>query len=446
MKKILFWICGAKGCIGELTHTRLFCEQLRSDEYEYYLVGIENLIDYHKIYLKDLPIKVLSFDDIFNMKFDIIALSEYYFFISFNLNDIYTQKEKKAYYYLLNLNIPIIVFDIVGVYGVYGKYKYLYEKEFKKESKEFDDCMVNKLCIKKEFEKCQNCNPPNISIIYPSPPYCGNTEDIYKYSEIPYQAYYWKLPLYQITEEEKLAKKKNLLSQLGFSTTGQDDIKIIFLSISGGQYAILKEKRQSFYFFLLEKLFIHYLQQVNRKIYLIIVSTVPFYYSINFNNLYIKNILITNERPLNIKEYENLFWASDLIFTINIIQNTFWLGLCNGIPGINLNFILPTKGSIDYSLTSFTKDMLDIILNTPTFLMAPINDSQWYNKRIGFDVNPIYHGLFHTCQILNEHEIIRLIDKYFNDKEFNQKFLQQKDKYLQQLSTLPSALDIVKSL
>jgi len=457
MKKILFWICGAKGCIGELTHTRLFCEQLPPDEYEFYLWGMENLIDYHKIYLKDLPIKVISTEDILNIKFDIIALSEYYFFVAFNLNKIYSQKEKSAYYYLLNLNVPVLVFDMVGVYGVYGKYKNLYENTLKKEDKEYEDCMINKLCIKKEFEQCQNsCKPPNISIIYPSPPYCGevlspnmylqnNTENVYS---ISCPSYYWRLPFSQITEEERVNKKKELLLQLEPDKTynNPDDAKIIFLSISGGEYRLLKENRQTLYFFLLEKLLIHYLQQSSEKIYLIIISTVSFYYSINLKNLYMKNLLITNEEPLNIKDYENLFLASDLILSVNIIQNTFWRAICNGIPGINLSFNLPKKGSIDYLLTSFTKEVLEIILNTTTFLGHPINGDKWYPQRIGFDSMPVYKDLFQTCEILDEHKIIDLIDKCFHDKKFKQKFLKQKDKYMKKLSNLPDALDIVKSL
>ena len=422
MKKIAFWICGNNLNIDELLYIKLFCEELPSQEYEYYILSKDNLKNFHENSFKNLRINILTFKDIFNITFDILILSDYYSFVEFNVK---TEIEKKAYYYLLSLNIPVLTFDAPVKYPL---------------SKHSDICFIHKLCIKKKFEICQTCNPPKVAIIYPSPPH----DAMEKCS--PCKIYNWRLPIHQITEQEK----KNVISQIIPNNWGED-VRIVFFSVTHNDYSRLKLTRDITYLLILEKLFIHLFKQPEQKICLIIVSPVSFYDSLNTENIYIKHLLITENTPINCTYYENFVLSSDIIFTINILQNTFWLALCHGIPGINLNFVLPQTGSIDYNLTPFSMEMLRIIDNPNLFF--PLNP--FTNNDFSNSLNPSlqkreiwglqkHTDLFNTCEISDENKIISLINKYLNDKKFKEELIKTKNRYLKNLSEFLSAKEIIE--
>jgi len=447
MKKILFWSCGDKTFTGDISHIRLFYQQINSSHYDFYLASPTNLTDYYENYFKDTQIRILKFNDIFNFKFDIVIVAEYANFIKkMNLKP---KDEKQAYYYILNLNIPVLAFDALERYEFFNLLfpwqdkapdnckKAIVSKFF---PKGYDACLVNKLCIKKEFMNCRQCNPPDISIIYPCPPNTGLTN-----KPLTIKSYYWRLPFSEIEKKQRLFKKKYLLrkwlschaefisaSKIEILKQVQNDIKVIFLSISYNSFERLQKLGGESYFLILEKLLIHYLKQLSQKIHLIIVSPVPFYNSINIENIYINNILITAKNPLNLTDYEDLFLSSDLILTINKNQNTFWTALCNGIPGINLSF---SGLDLNYELTVFTKELIPALTFNP-----PLE----FNVA-GSDTHAVYKNLFNTCEIFDERKFVKLIDKCLNDKNFKQQFIRTKNKYLKHLSGLPDAMDIIKS-
>ena len=133
------------------------------------------------------------------------------------------------------------------------------------------------------------------------------------------------------------------------------------------------------------------------------------------------------------------------------MQNTFWLALCHGIPGINLNFVLPQTGSIDYNLTPFSMEMLRIIDNPNLFF--PLNP--FTNNDFSNSLNPSlqkreiwglqkHTDLFNTCEISDENKIISLINKYLNDKKFKEELIKTKNRYLKNLSEFLSAKEIIE--
>ena len=449
MKKIIFWICGNRGAVGELTQARLFCSQLPSDEYEFYLTANDEMIPSYKEYFQETNIKVLSFDDVVNINFDIVVISEYCYFVSFNFSRIYSQKEKEGYYYLLNLNVPVLIFDNLGFYDLYKQFQNnIRDKLLTVHDKPIMDkiCVngvIEHLCIKKEFEECTSCNPPDISIIYSCPPYSGDNNEW----QTNTRSHYWRMPVNIIKQEEKLRKRKYVFSNI-LKTAEQANSKIVFLPVSLGQYTTFTDKGLTFYYFVLEKLLIHYMRQINSRIYFIIVSPIDFYYSGIIDNISIHNILIANGQILSWQDYESIFLSADLILTNNAIQHTFWRSLLNGIPGINITFDMPQANSSNYELTPFVRNFYNMLIKTPPSIIASINEtaSSLYSHQMKFNSNSVCSNLLNSCNILDEKKFIQLINKSLNYTEFINNFGRNKNKYMEQLSGLSSALDIIENL
>lgn len=426
MIKVLFCIAKYAGSIGEVTNARLLCEQLPQDKYKYYFLADDESNDYVK---NHLGLETLSFDEIIGQKFDIIIISDYYPFIRFIIENSYNEKEKEVYQYLLSLNIPVLVIDVLGLYNNWRKKDPKYA------------CILSKLCLKPYTSQCNpiKCQPVNFRILYPCPPHhpfpAKNTYCNY-------------LPLYPLSIDEQ--EKKTIKSKIGID---RDDSKVIFMTLSNWEYKLFKEQTKSIYFFVLEKLLIHYLLKLNKKIDLIIVSPLSFYFSYNIENINVKHISITPQNLIPLKEYEKLFLCADLIISSNIIQSTFIRAVYSGIPGITLTSNIPIQDRDKelyrlmppFMLNSFTTELLDIMETTCPFSSSDIN--QVYSKEFFlFRRSPVYQQLFSICELFDQRKMTDLIYKYLYDENTKQNFTKLRENYVKLINELPDSKQIIEAI
>ena len=245
MIRVIFCIAKYEGSIGEITNARILYEQLPPDKYECYFLVNDESENYIKNYL---GLATLTVDEVIGKKFDIIVISDYYPFIRAIVENTYDEKEKEVYEYLFSLNIPVFVIDILGLYNNWRSKDPKYA------------CILSKFCLKPYIPQCNPiiCHPVKFQILYPCPPHHPFPE---RNSNCNY------LPLYPLTMGGHPTKDSKIK---------RADSKLIFMTISNWEYKLFKKHEKSIYFFILEKLLVHYLLQLNKKIDLLIVSRIPF--------------------------------------------------------------------------------------------------------------------------------------------------------------------------
>ena len=256
MIKLLFCPAKYEGSIGEVTNARLFYKQLPPDKYEcYFLVNNES-----KKYINHLGVQTLNFNEIINKKFDIIIISDYYPFVRSIIEKTCNEKEKKVYEYLFSLNIPVFVIDVLGLYGnlIIDNLKH--------------QCVASKLCLKPYNIKCNpvSCNPVNFHILYPCPPHTPCLPKAQNCHFVPLEHF----------PAESLEK---------------NNVKTIFMAISNWEYELMKKHGKGIYPLILEKLLIHCLLKLDKKINLIIVTPSHLYFDYSIENINVKHIVFAEE-------------------------------------------------------------------------------------------------------------------------------------------------------
>ena len=425
MINVIFATAKYKQSSGELTNAILFCRSLPQDKYNCYFIAAENEWDY----LNNLGIKTLNAQEVTRQKFDAVVISDYYPLVRSIAENTCDVEEKNIYEYLLSLNIPVLIIDMLGMYGSYVIKNPKYS------------CLTQKLCLNPFTRQCNpiNCNPVKFKILYPAPPH--HPSPLKKHQ----MAYFPILPL-TITEEEN----NNIKNKLGIK---RKDSKIIFMSISNWEYRIMKERGQAVYFFVLEKLLINYLSQLKEKIDFIIVSPIPFYNSYTMGDINVKHIPITSSNIIPLEQYEKMFLIADLILTDNIIQSTFIRAVTSGIPGINIisNIAVEKKDGDNYDLiptfdiNPFTSELLNIMERSSTFLSSKINNT-YIGDFFLARKTPLYQQLFASCELFDQSNMVNTMQKYLYDENYKKNFNELREQYVKLIRALPDADSIIQAL
>ena len=212
--------------------------------------------------------------------------------------------------------------------------------------------------------------------------------------------------------------------------------KTIIMVHSLCQYDIAEKDGSIFYYFILEKLLIHYLKKVTRMcgpgydIKLKILTPFIFYYPSRFDNFEIIPIQYSKENPIPDSTFDEIFSGVDLILSDNIMQESFHRGLINGKLGINIRSTLPVITNADasvslrpeFKLTPTTQEALDVMESTKPLMAAKINVMP---ESLAFKTNNKLKKLITTVELLDEINMVDTIFKSLFDNEYKENFYSQ---------------------
>ena len=435
-KKILFFICTPdSNSFGEATQARLFAQQLPKDEYECFFA----IHDEINKYIENFNFRTISYKDIQQYKFDLVIISDLIHFIGKSTKILsnkplepYEEDIIKAYLYLLSLNINIAFLDITGFY--------LQNKGLNKKNSGVRECILENLCLKFLTNKCKTCVPPKLTHIH----ICPINDPSAKITDTHVNQYFWSFP--------HIKKDKIHL------TKESDSSKTIFLVNTVWQYEKHKKKGAGIYYFILEKLLIHYFLQLEERtnsypLKLVIASPCRFYYPLKIKNLEFQPIYYSSGQPIPNELFESLIFDSDLILTDNIMQNSYHRALLNGIMGVNIKNNLPkiqnqdgfftTKP--DFNLTDTASEAFDLLEYTKPLISSKINITSRKNDSYNDEINHFYK-LIKSVELFDEELVLNILHKALFDSEYKTECLNNLESYINIISDLPKADNIVENI
>jgi len=367
---ILFLIINYPSSVGEITNICLFANELIKNNINCYFYQSNALVE---SYLNFYNFKLVTKNDLVNIDFDLVILSEY--FSLFNKN--YLKEDKELFDFINNnffkKNIPVATIDILGL----GSSKEEILNNFisnPKLKKNYSDIIIPNEKYFFSIKPCPINTPSNLNL--------KNNN------------FYWSLPKLDSNLENQNKVKKMF--------DIPENAKIIFLPISKWKYFQWKNKYSSEFIFKLGKQIFNLISSINFETDTYFFFGVPNYQVQKFQN---KNFTFCYFNPeaenyIQPQIFDIFLSMSNVILTINLIQNSFTRALASRINGINL-----TNG-LDFDekmIPSYFKDVN--INNSYTVKNFPFQDSN------------DYVSLFETFEIFDEN-FIKHLEKLLLDNDF----------------------------
>jgi len=368
--KVLFLIINFTASVGEITNACLFANELIENNVDCYFFNPEGFVKSYLLNYK--KIKIVNQNDLGNINFDLLIVSEY--FPLFHIACPNVEKEKFEFIkkYFFKKNIPIATIDILGLGS---------------SIKEINENLSLNTSMKNSCSEIIIHNEKKFFSIKPCP---INTPPDFKKNN---NNFYWQFPkLYSNLETQKKIKE-----QFGISETD----KIIFFPISKWKYLKWKHWYSEKEFFNFGKQIFDLVSTIDFDTNIYLFFGVPNFEIMGYQN---KNVSFCFFNPnsqsfIRPDIYENVLSMCDVLLTSYLIQNSFTRAMISGINGINLIDLKNMKVNDSYNIGKF-----------------PFQDSNDYAK------------LFESFEIFDEN-FLKYLEQLLLNKDLNKsKFENYKQK------------------